>query len=293
MDPSPHLGCWLATQNQAAGAAAPSQRGLFVNHKRDFLTFAPDIGLLHLRPSSSPFGLHTAFPSLSQHNLRYSPLPPFIPFFSSARHSAITIQTQKAATTNTQAYKRGTKPKHRSKLLKRHTVNQTGPAKTSYLAVMAPSEYASMKVPELKKLLGERGLVQSGNKADLIARLQENDSAQQSKPAAAEGNARRLLASWIFLFCRLPILSIDIWPFSSFASSDSSLRERHRTAQNCYVLLPPIARLGAPSSSTSVDDARRPIPSIFHIDLPCRFSSGPKFSDSRTPIFFLPDQPTT
>ncbi|KLU92304.1 hypothetical protein MAPG_11250 [Magnaporthiopsis poae ATCC 64411] len=60
---------------------------------------------------------------------------------------------------------------------------------------MAPSEYASMKVPELKKLLGERGLVQSGNKADLIARLQENDSAQQSKPAAAEGNDSRLLAS--------------------------------------------------------------------------------------------------
>lgn len=37
------------------------------------------------------------------------------------------------------------------------------------------SDYASLKVPDLKKLLSERGLPQSGNKADLIARLQEND----------------------------------------------------------------------------------------------------------------------
>lgn len=37
------------------------------------------------------------------------------------------------------------------------------------------SDYASLKVPDLKKLLSERSLPQSGNKADLIARLQEND----------------------------------------------------------------------------------------------------------------------
>ncbi len=42
-------------------------------------------------------------------------------------------------------------------------------------------EYSAMKVPELKKLLGERGLTQTGNKADLIARLEEND--KTSKPA--------------------------------------------------------------------------------------------------------------
>lgn len=41
-----------------------------------------------------------------------------------------------------------------------------------------------MKVPELKKLLNERSLPQTGNKADLIARLQENDR-QQAKPADA------------------------------------------------------------------------------------------------------------
>jgi SAP domain-containing ribonucleoprotein len=37
-------------------------------------------------------------------------------------------------------------------------------------------DYNAMKVPDLKKLLGERSLPISGNKADLIARLQEDDS---------------------------------------------------------------------------------------------------------------------
>lgn len=41
------------------------------------------------------------------------------------------------------------------------------------------SDYASFKVPELKKLLTDRGLPQAGNKADLIARLQENDAAKK------------------------------------------------------------------------------------------------------------------
>ncbi|KAL1870899.1 hypothetical protein Daus18300_004988 [Diaporthe australafricana] len=40
------------------------------------------------------------------------------------------------------------------------------------------TDYASLKVPDLKKLLQERGLQQSGNKADLIARLQDNDKSQ-------------------------------------------------------------------------------------------------------------------
>ena len=38
------------------------------------------------------------------------------------------------------------------------------------------ADYSKEKVPDLKKLLQERGLVISGNKADLIARLQEDDS---------------------------------------------------------------------------------------------------------------------
>lgn len=37
-------------------------------------------------------------------------------------------------------------------------------------------DYAALKVPDLKKLLNERGLIQTGNKADLVARLQENDA---------------------------------------------------------------------------------------------------------------------
>lgn len=37
------------------------------------------------------------------------------------------------------------------------------------------ADYTQLKVPDLKKILQERGLVVSGNKADLIARLQEDD----------------------------------------------------------------------------------------------------------------------
>ncbi|KAK0735447.1 hypothetical protein B0T21DRAFT_367778 [Apiosordaria backusii] len=48
-------------------------------------------------------------------------------------------------------------------------------------------DYNSMKVPELKKVLQERGLPLTGNKADLIARLQEND--KQKAPETAEPKA--------------------------------------------------------------------------------------------------------
>lgn len=37
------------------------------------------------------------------------------------------------------------------------------------------ADYNSMKVPELKKLLQSRNLGVTGNKADLVARLVEND----------------------------------------------------------------------------------------------------------------------
>ena len=40
-----------------------------------------------------------------------------------------------------------------------------------------------MKVAELRKLLGDRGQPTSGNKADLVARLQDTDP----KPAADAG----------------------------------------------------------------------------------------------------------
>ena len=56
-------------------------------------------------------------------------------------------------------------------------------AASNPVAAMA-TDYASLKVPELKKLLSERGLAQTGNKADLIARLKDNDEASSaSKPA--------------------------------------------------------------------------------------------------------------
>lgn len=43
-----------------------------------------------------------------------------------------------------------------------------------------------MKVPELKKLLVERGLPHTGNKADLIARLTENDKQKAAESAAGK-----------------------------------------------------------------------------------------------------------
>ncbi|KAF4946159.1 hypothetical protein FSARC_14261 [Fusarium sarcochroum] len=48
------------------------------------------------------------------------------------------------------------------------------------------AEYSSLKVPELKKLLAEKSLPQTGNKADLIARLQESDKQSESEAKPAE-----------------------------------------------------------------------------------------------------------
>ncbi|KAK7398300.1 hypothetical protein QQX98_012329 [Neonectria punicea] len=48
------------------------------------------------------------------------------------------------------------------------------------------AEYSSLKVPELKKLLAEKSLPQTGNKADLIARLQENDKKTETEDKPAE-----------------------------------------------------------------------------------------------------------
>ncbi|KAE8443794.1 hypothetical protein EG329_001388 [Mollisiaceae sp. DMI_Dod_QoI] len=48
------------------------------------------------------------------------------------------------------------------------------------------ADYSQLKVPDLKKILQERGLVVSGNKADLIARLQEDDKKSGGATAAGE-----------------------------------------------------------------------------------------------------------
>lgn len=53
------------------------------------------------------------------------------------------------------------------------------------------ADYNSMKVPELKKLLTERSLPHTGNKADLIARLTEDD--KQKAAASAAPQAGKLL----------------------------------------------------------------------------------------------------
>lgn len=49
------------------------------------------------------------------------------------------------------------------------------------------ADYTQLKVPDLKKILQERGLVVSGNKADLIARLQEDDKKAGGATAATTG----------------------------------------------------------------------------------------------------------
>jgi SAP domain-containing ribonucleoprotein len=46
------------------------------------------------------------------------------------------------------------------------------------------ADYSQLKVPDLKKLLQERGLVISGNKADLVARLQEDDNKKSAAGAS-------------------------------------------------------------------------------------------------------------
>ena len=57
------------------------------------------------------------------------------------------------------------------------------------------ADYSSLKVPELKKLLTERGLPHIGNKADLIARLTENDTQKADAGAAPAGKLSRSIFS--------------------------------------------------------------------------------------------------
>jgi SAP domain-containing ribonucleoprotein len=56
------------------------------------------------------------------------------------------------------------------------------------------TDYNSLKVPELKKILGERSLAVSGNKAELVTRLQENDTEKASAPAATISAAAATIA---------------------------------------------------------------------------------------------------
>ncbi|PMD20447.1 hypothetical protein NA56DRAFT_574223 [Hyaloscypha hepaticicola] len=56
------------------------------------------------------------------------------------------------------------------------------------------ADYSSHKVPDLKKILQERGLGISGNKADLIARLQEDD--KKAAGGAGAGGAGEDEIDW-------------------------------------------------------------------------------------------------
>lgn len=53
------------------------------------------------------------------------------------------------------------------------------------------TDYSSLKVPELKKLLAQRKLPIAGNKADVIARLQEYDL-KATSPDEETGETEKL-----------------------------------------------------------------------------------------------------
>lgn len=78
------------------------------------------------------------------------------------------------------------------------------------------ADYNGMKVPELKKLLQERSLTQAGNKADLIARLVENDKAQAKDD---EPEAGKLFFYRPAHLCSLCICLVSIAPFASLPTS--------------------------------------------------------------------------
>lgn len=63
------------------------------------------------------------------------------------------------------------------------------------------TDYSQHKVPDLKKILSERGLVVSGNKADLIARLQEDDKKASGGTASGAGilHLQSTNAQYLFL----------------------------------------------------------------------------------------------
>jgi hypothetical protein len=69
------------------------------------------------------------------------------------------------------------------------------------------TDYTSLKVPDLKKLLQERSLQQSGNKADLIARLQDHDKSTtipNNLPCAGNSSLALLLVSLTPILAFLP-----------------------------------------------------------------------------------------
>lgn len=144
------LRCSQSHRSQHKARVAPALSG-----EAPLLQPTPSFRLLpflsgHLRPTSFQLG-----PSNPTRDTTQQTPPP-------ATHSCSSIETlQQALRLTHHSYNRLPTPT---------TIKHTH----SLLTIMS-QDYAALKVPELKKLLTERGLPQTGNKADLVGRLQDND----------------------------------------------------------------------------------------------------------------------
>jgi SAP domain-containing ribonucleoprotein len=76
---------------------------------------------------------------------------------------------------------------------------------TSITCESTMTDYGALKVPDLKKLLTDRKLPTTGNKADLVKRLQDADKeAETSGTAAAPGMSQAILSQTIASSLCLP-----------------------------------------------------------------------------------------
>ena len=80
------------------------------------------------------------------------------------------------------------------------------------------ADYNSLKVPDLKKILTERALTLAGNKADLIARLQEDD--RKKAPVSAGMPSPRIMRP---LQLPLPSQTAHSLTFSAPAAADDEI----------------------------------------------------------------------
>ncbi|ATY63133.1 DNA-binding SAP [Cordyceps militaris] len=118
------------------------------------------------------------------------------------------------------------------------------------------ADYASMKVPELKKLLAERKLPVTGNKADLIARLTEEDAKPaadaEAKPGTLARDIRRdegYKPTTMFLHRRPAILQRDSGKDDEITYSDDE------GAKPAAPAAPAAATEAVPAASAAPNDA--------------------------------------
>ncbi|KAF2971919.1 hypothetical protein GQX73_g1683 [Xylaria multiplex] len=113
------------------------------------------------------------------------------------------------------------------------------------------ADYTALKVPELKKLLQEKQLPVTGNKADLIARLQEHDKAnEESKPAAAPVSAEEDPIDY----------SDDDVPAANPEPATEPAPVEEKAAEPATAATEPVTEASAPSSeekpAETTDDAK-------------------------------------